>query len=739
MVNENEKQREENKPETEKEEGTGIAQAKSETATETVIGDPPEKAEEAPRPAEKKSEEEEPESMEDFGELFEKSLKERDFEEGQIVKGTVVGVTKEHVMVDIGGKSEGHVPIQEFLDDAGEPTVDVGDEIEVLLERRDEEDGIIRLSKDKAEKRRIWDDLDEAHRDEKSVKGKIVEKVKGGLMVDIGVMAFLPSSQSDVRPVRNLDKLLGIEDDFQIIKFNRKRGNVVVSRRAVLEKEMESKREETLTNLEKDLVVAGVVKNLTEYGAFVDLGGIDGLLHITDMSYGRINHPSEIMNVGDEINVKILRFNRETEKVSLGLKQILPDPWDNVEKKYPVGTIVIGKAVSVTDYGAFVELEKGVEGLVHVSEMSWAKKRVHPSKLVEPDQEVEAKVLDIDMVNRRISLSIKQAQPNPWDELELTYPVGTKIKGMVRNITNFGAFIGVEEGVDGLVHISDLSWTKRIKHPSEVLKKGEEVEAVVLKIDKENERFSLGVKQAQPDPWETVRINYQPGQDVLGKVVNITDFGVFVELEEGIEGLIHISELSHDKVKDPTEMVQVGQEISAEILNVDINERKIRLSVKALERTEDEAAYKQFRKAEGDGTSKLGELIQDKLSSIKTSDTEEGAKEEDAAAPEPEKEEQAEQAASEPAEAETTEEEPEEAQEPAAAETSETEEAAEPEKEETTEEAAEPAKEEATEETDEPEKEEATEEAAEPEKEEASEEADESTDTEESSEEEKPE
>ena len=583
---------------------------------------PPEKTQPQPKPAPHPParagrEGEGEEEGDDFGAMFEASMKRRESDEGEIIHGYVVSVHKDHVMVDIGSKSEGLVPIAEFKVVDGVPQVEVGQEIEVLVERRDEEDGILRLSKDKAEKRRVWDDLEDAFKSGEAVTGAIVEKVKGGLMVDIGVKAFLPGSQADLRPLRNLEKLLGLTERFQIIKFNRKRGNVVVSRRNILEKEVESKRSTTLGALEKDQVVKGVVKNITEYGAFIDLGGIDGLLHITDMSYGRINNPAEVLNVGDEITVKVLRFNRETEKVSLGLKQILPDPWDNVEKKYPIGTIVIGKVVSITDYGAFVELERGVEGLVHVSEMSWSKKRVHPSKILQPNQEVEAKVLDIDMQNRRISLSIKQAQSNPWDMLELKYPVGTKIAGKIRNITNFGVFVGVEEGIDGLVHISDLSWTKRVRHPSELFKKGQEVDCVVLKIDKEFERFSLGIKQVQPDPWDTVSHKYRPGMDVVGKVVNITDFGVFVELEEGIEGLIHISELSHDKVKDPAELVQSGQEITAEILNVDITERKIRLSIKALERAEQQVSYQKYRKQEGDGTSKLGELIQDKLSKMK--------------------------------------------------------------------------------------------------------------------------
>lgn len=584
---------------------------------ESAEGEKSPEAENSAAPDDPKSESTEEEETEDFGALFEKSLQGRDFDEGEIIHGVVVSVHKEHVMVDIGRKSEGLVQIYEFKDESGEIKVEAGQEIDVLVDHRDEDDGVLHLSKEKAEKRLVWDKLDEAYENKRPIKGKITEKVKGGLMVDIGVMVFLPSSQADLRPTRNLDKFLNIEDDFMIIKFNRKRGNVVVSRRLVLEQDRNEKRSNTLSLLEKDQIVKGVIKNLTEYGAFIDLGGIDGLLHITDMSYGRIVHPSEIMRVGDEITVKVLRFNRESEKVSLGLKQILPDPWDNVEKKYPVGTIVSGVVVSVTDYGSFVELEKGVEGLVHVSEMSWSKKRIHPSKIVHSEQELEAKVLDIDVLNRRISLSIKQAQPNPWDVLEHKYPEGSTIKGSIRNITNFGVFVGVEEGIDGLVHISDISWTKRVKHPSELLKKGDEVDCIVLKIDKENERFSLGIKQIQPDPWESVPHKYRPGMDVKGKVVNITDFGVFVELEEGIEGLIHISELSHAKVKDPSELVQPGQEVTAEILNVDISERKIRLSIKALEQTSEEAAIKEFKKQEGDGTSKLGELIQDKLSKIK--------------------------------------------------------------------------------------------------------------------------
>ena len=558
---------------------------------------------------------------ENFGSMFEESLKEkqRRSEEGEIIHGLIVSVGKDSVMVDIGGKSEGQIPMAEFARGEGKPGPAAGDEVWVIIEGRDENTGVLILSKEKAEKRKIWEDLDHAFRGDLAVEGIMVEKVKGGIGVDLGgVRAFLPGSQVDIRPVRNLEQMLGVKDRFKIIKFNRKRGNVVVSRRVLMEKDRDAVRGQTLAHLEKDQVLKGRVKNITDYGAFVDLGGIDGLLHITDMSYGRIGHPSEVIMVGDEVTVKVLKFNRETERVSLGLKQCLPDPWENVDKKYPVGTIVQGKVVSVTDYGAFVELEEGVEGLVHVSEMSWSRKRVHPSKIVAVGQQVEAKVLDIDLLNHRISLGLKQALPNPWDELTEKYPPGSRVHGKIRNITNFGIFVGVEEGIDGLVHISDLSWIKRVKHPSELFKKGQEVDCVVLNIDKDNERFSLGIKQLEADPWMSVPVKYRPGDEVSGKVVNITDFGVFVELEEGVEGLIHITELSREKVKDPSEVVQVGQQVTAEILNVDSSDRKIRLSIRARERAEEQRAYREFKHQEGDGTSKLGELIQDKLSQIKT-------------------------------------------------------------------------------------------------------------------------
>jgi small subunit ribosomal protein S1 len=577
-----------------------------------------EKKEKTGTPGAETEEDLEEEDIEKFEELVEETIQQRQVEEGKILLGTVVKVTKEQVMVDIGDKSEGQIPISEFTSRNGTISVNEGEQVYVMIEARREEDGAVILSKDKAEKRKLWDDLEKAYYEKTPVQGTIIEKIKGGLIVDVGIKAFLPGSQIDIRPVRNPEKMIGTQDRFQIIKFNRKRGNVVVSRRILMEEEKAEMRAKTLASLHKDQIVKGRVKNITDYGAFIDLGGIDGLLHITDMSYGRIGHPQQIMSVGDEMEVKVLSFDRQTERVSLGLKQVQPDPWEHVDKKYPVGTTVQGKVVSLTDYGAFVELEPAVEGLIHVSEMTWSKKRVAPSKIVTPGDMIEAKVLDIDLLNHRISLGMKQVLPNPWDLLAEKYPPNSRIKGRIRNITNFGIFVGVEEGIDGLVHISDISWTKRIKHPSEFYKKNQEIECVVLNIDKENERFSLGIKQLEPNPWEDAIVRYRPGTDVTGRVVNITDFGVFVELEEGVEGLIHISELSRDKIKDPNEVVRVGQEIKAEILNVDVEEKKIRLSVKSLEQTEERKTVQAFQRQDGDGTSKLGEIIQKKLSQIQS-------------------------------------------------------------------------------------------------------------------------
>ena len=576
-------------------------------------------------------------SMENFEKLVEDSFRQP--KEGEIIQGTVIRVGKENVMVDIGYKSEGQVPISEFLDRDGNVTVEPSDEIDVLIERREDENGIILLSKEKADKVRVWEEVEKLYESHTPVEGTIVGKVKGGMTVDIGVRAFLPGSQLDLRPIRNHDAFIGTKGRFEILKFNQRRGNVVVSRRTVLEKDRLEKREKTLDMIEKGRIMPGLVKNVVDYGAFIDLGGIDGLLHITDMSWGRIKHPADLLKMGQEIKVVVLKFDRESERVSLGLKQITPDPWDTAEEKYPVGMKINGKVVSITDYGAFVELEEGVEGLIHVSEMSWTRRVRHPSKIVQAGQEVEVMVLDVNINDRRISLGLKQVEPNPWDVVSEKYPSGSIIKGKIRNITDFGIFIGVEEGIDGLVHISDISWTKRIRHPGELFKKGQEIEAVVLNIDKETERFSLGVKQLTKDPWEDIRERMRPGNTITGKVVNATDFGVFLELEEGIEGLIHVSELGLEKGKSPLEVFKPGTNLTVEILNIDPNERKIRLSLKAVEeKTEKEEMRQYTASARSNGTVKIADVLGDKLTSKlkvaeETPDTREASTTEEAQPP----------------------------------------------------------------------------------------------------------
>lgn len=557
-------------------------------------------------------------SEESFGALFEESLSRRHFDEGEIVKGTIVSIEKEFIMVDIGDKCEGQVPSGDFRTAAGEVKAQVGDQIEVLVEQRQEEQGVILLSKSKAVEKRLWEAFEQSYKKQIPVPGKIEEHIKGGYLVDLGgVKAFMPGSQADTRPIKHPEELIGKEEFFQVLKFNRKRVNVVVSRRLVIERKWKEQRDQILSELEEGMIIKGTVKNITEYGAFLDIGGMDGLLHITDMSWKRVNHPGDLIKVGDELEVKILKFDRASERVALGLKQLEPDPWDNVDKKYPVGTIVQGKVTNVTEYGAFVELEPGVEGLVHVSEMSWGKKRVMADEMVKLGQMLEAKVLDIDLHERRISLGMKQVIPNPWEVLTQKYPPGSRIKGKVKNITNFGIFVGVEEGIDGLVHISDLSWVKKIRHPKDLFKKGDEVECAVLDVDPERERFSLGIKQIAPDPWSLVPEKYRSGTRITGKVVSITDFGAFVELEQGIEGLIHISELSEEQVKDPKDVVQVGQEVRAEVLSVDPREKRIRLSLRAVAQKDEEEQLEQYKATEWDGTSKLGEIIQKKLAETK--------------------------------------------------------------------------------------------------------------------------
>jgi small subunit ribosomal protein S1 len=550
--------------------------------------------------------------IEDFATLFEASQKTGGpIEEGKVVSGTVIQLTKDYAVVDIGYKSEGQVPISEFAPaPGGELGVKVGDKVEVLVESRENDTGMVVLSKEKADKMRIWDEISAACERDDLVEGIIVGRVKGGLSVDIGVKAFLPGSQVDIRPVRNLDKLIGEKFKFKVIKFNKKRGNIVLSRRVLLEREREELKKETLKNLKEGAVLKGVVKNLTDYGAFIDLGGIDGLLHVTDMSWGRIGHPSEMFEVGQEVRVVVLKFDSASERVSLGLKQIQEDPWHRADEKYPVGTRVKGKIVSLTDYGAFIELEQGVEGLVHVSEMSWTKRVKHPSKLVNVGDQVEAVVLDIDPKAKRISLGMKQIEANPWTLLEDKYPIGSVIRGEVRNVTDFGVFVGVEEGIDGLVHVSDISWTERIKHPGEKFKKGDVVEAVVLNIDVENERFSLGIKQAQPDPWTTLAERHPVGSRVKGRVTKVTDFGAFVEIEPGIEGLVHVYEMKDERVENPRDVVKETDEIDVKVIDMDLQDRKVALSIKALSRDGGEDDYREYLRRQGDGRARLGDLME---------------------------------------------------------------------------------------------------------------------------------
>ena len=500
--------------------------------------------------------------------------------EGEVVKGTVVKVTPTDVVVDVGFKSEGLIPIEEFIDESGQVTAQAGDTVDVLLERTEDRDGYVVLSREKAEKMKIWDEVEKAYQERKVVIGRVIERIKGGLAVDIGVRAFLPGSQIDVRPVRNLDALRGQELRMRVIKVNKKRGNIVLSRKVLLEEENAEKKKTTLDTLAEGKALRGSVKNLTDYGAFIDLGGIDGLLHITDMSWGRVTHPSEVVRVGDEIDVVVLKYDPGTERVSLGHKQLVPDPWSNVVDRYPVGIRVSGKVVSLTDYGAFIELEPGVEGLIHVSEMSWSKRVKHPSKILNQGDTVEAMVLGVDPGARRISLGLKQVESNPWHELAGKYPVGTTITGKVRNLTEFGAFVEVEEGIDGLIHISDMSWSK-IKHPSEVLKKGDTVEAQVLSIDAENQRLSLGLKQLQTGIWKDFFDKHKPGDVVEGKVVRLTNFGAFVELADGIEGLVHVSEFDSPHGGEKLEL-RAGETTQMKIIRLIPEERKIGLSIRAL-------------------------------------------------------------------------------------------------------------------------------------------------------------
>jgi small subunit ribosomal protein S1 len=583
-------------PETEKSEKTLAPIARKTTTAEAPA--PAEPTTDAPIDAEE---------YERLLDMYDVSFK--NFAEGEVVKGIVLQVSESEVIVDVGYKSEGIIPIEEFRDENGQLAVKRGDLVDVLLEKTEDKEGYVVLSKEKAEKMKVWDDVERAYQERRVVTGRVIERVKGGLAVDIGVRAFLPGSQVDIRPVRNLDALKGQELRMRVIKVNKKRGNIVLSRKAVLEEENAERKLQTLETLEEGKVLMGTVKNITEYGAFVDLGGIDGLLHITDMSWGRINHPSEVLNVGDEIKVIVLKFDRDSERVSLGYKQLQADPWTTATIKYPVGARVKGKVVSLTDYGAFVELEQGVEGLIHVSEMSWSKKVKHPSKILNVGQEVECQVLGIDQEAHRISLGLKQVEQNPWEQLAEKYPVGSKIKGKVRNLTEFGAFVEVEEGIDGLIHISDLSWTKRVKHPSEILKKGDVVEAVVLNIDAENQRLSLGLKQLATDIWEEFFSHHKVNDVVQGRVVRVTNFGAFVELAEGIEGLVHVSELDEKRIDKPEEAFKPGDVFAMKIIKIQESDKKIGLSIKAVKQEEYQQDLQAYREAAGSSSTTLGEAF----------------------------------------------------------------------------------------------------------------------------------
>jgi small subunit ribosomal protein S1 len=509
-----------------------------------------------------------------------------------VVMGTIIKLTDKHAVIDVGLKSEGLLPIEQVLDHTGEPKFKAGDQVEVVIEREEPEGGYL-VSYDKAQRLRVWDVIEKAANDKTPMMGTVISRVKGGLTVDIGLKAFLPGSQLEVRPVRNLDGYLGQQIEIRVIKLNKKRGNVVVSRKEILEEEQNAKRSTTLEHLEEGVILTGTVKNLTDYGAFVDLGGIDGLLHITDMSWGRLTHPRDLVNVGDEIQVKVLKFDKDKQRVSLGFKQLTPDPWLDAVERYPVGARVQGRILSVTDYGAFVELEQGIEGLVHVSEMTWSKRMKHPSKLVKPGDEVETVVISVNPSDRRISLGMKQLQENPWENLSERYPTGQIVEGRVRNLTDFGAFIEIEDGIDGLVHVSNLSWTKRVKHPSEVLKKGEKVKAIVLGVEPENRRLSLGVKQLQPDVWETFFTQHRVGDVVHGKVLRTAQFGAFVEIAEGVEGLCHVSE-AVDAHGQPLTLEQ-GQEHEFKIIKMNVEEKKVGLSIRAVGEEASRSEVEQYK------------------------------------------------------------------------------------------------------------------------------------------------
>jgi small subunit ribosomal protein S1 len=539
----------------------------------------------------------------DFGEL----------EEGSITKGEVVRIEGDYVLVDVNFKSEGQIPIAEFMDLQGNLPVAVGDRVDVYITRKDEQEGTITLSFEKAKRQQLFDKLEEIQEKNDVVKGCITRRIKGGYTVDLGVEAFLPGSHVDLRPVPDMDALVNQEYEFRVLKINRRRSNVIVSRRVLLEEERDSKRQDLLQTLEEGQTVTGKAKNITEYGVFVDLGGLDGLLHITDMSWKRIRHPKEMISLGQDLELKVLFFDKETHKVSLGMKQLIPDPWQAINEKYPSGARRNGKITNLVDYGAFFELEPGVAGLVHISEMSWTRKLRHPSQMVKVGDEVEVVVLGIDQDKKRISLGMKQVRPNPWELVAEKYPEGTIIEGVIKNITEFGMFLGIEDGIDGLIHVSDISWVKKIRHPSEVFKVGDIVQAKVLTVDQESEKFTLGIKQLSEDPWGRVPVMYPVGAMIEGTVTNITDFGLFVEVEEGIEGLVHVSEISNKKIKSPNELFTEGVKIQAKVIHVSAEERRLGLSIKQIKEEEERRKPKEFRAGPVESGQNLGDLLKQKL------------------------------------------------------------------------------------------------------------------------------
>jgi small subunit ribosomal protein S1 len=583
------------------------------TGPEAAAAEPRAAAENEPAqsaPTTEPAGEAEPATTQDFSALLENYEKETAAtrQEGEIVRGTVVGITDQSVLVDIGYKSEGVVAREEFVDRQGNLTVKRGDEVDVLIKSLENQDGYAVLSRAAAMQVQSWERLRHAHQIQETITGRVVERIKGGLKVDLdGVPAFLPGSQIDVRPVRNLEAFLKQQIDVRVIKLNRKRGNVVVSRKAVLEESLSKKKAETLGNIEEGVILEGVVKNITDYGAFIDLGGIDGLLHIIDMSWGRIQSPTDVVKVGDSLQVKVLKFDREKERISLGYKQLLPDPWQSVAERFPRSSHVSGKVVSLTDYGAFIEIEPGVEGLVHVTEMTWSKRLKHPSKILSIGQEVEAVVLDADSNNRRISLGIKQITADPWETLPERYHIGSRVSGKVRSLTDFGAFVEIEDGIDGLVHVSDISWTKRIKHPSDVLKKGQQVDAVITNIDIEGRRLSLSIKDLEPNAWDRFFETHRLGDVIKGKVVRFANFGAFVEIEEGIEGLCHVSELSDSRVEKPEDAVKIGQVLQFKILKLDPGQKKIGLSARAVGKEDDPEDVRTYHET-GAGMATLGDI-----------------------------------------------------------------------------------------------------------------------------------